>query len=207
MLSLSDMLSLATSCSGVELYKKGKYRGKLFITQCELEQPVDMMCKDGKQGYVSSYPPRKQVHISASLPAYWPASSTSPPTPYQLPNPTYPNQPLNNQILGSSKIPSNNQAAYLPSHALQPSYQHVRTMSNPEGMMRRKPSSSLHDRVLRKASQGASKMGLGSVEENLEKIGLMKKNSLGSLGNLVSRATRSKTGWSLGDQLDRLAKK
>ena len=195
MLSLSDMLSLAISGSGVELYRKGKFRGKLFIPQCELEQPVDMVCRDGKQGSVSSYPPRKQLDTSASLPAY----------------PTYPHHPPDNTILRYSKIPPNNQTPYqpstdtpadnwsvevgigsLPRQALQAYYPPppVRTISNPERMVQRKPNSNLHDRVLRKVSQGASMMGLGSVEESLETIGKMRKDSLGSLRDQLGRLAK-----------------
>eukprot|EP00092_Neocalanus_flemingeri_P079875 GFUD01099539.1.p1 GENE.GFUD01099539.1~~GFUD01099539.1.p1 ORF type:complete len:264 (+),score=64.47 GFUD01099539.1:27-794(+) len=154
MLSLGDMFSLATSSSSVELYKKGKYRGKLFITQCQVELPVDMVGKDGKQGSVSRYPPKKQLNVSASLPAYWKAPDPS--KSYLLANPTYPHQPPSNIILRSSKIPPNYQGAYQPlsaaGHALASSNYHARSASNPEGMVRRNQSSS----VLKKLNQGAS---------------------------------------------------
>ena len=172
MLSLADMLTLATSKSSVELYHKGKYRGKLCVTQCQVEEPMDMLDKDGKQGYVSTYPPRKQLNTSASLPAYWPDSSTYPHKPNQLYHPSYPNHPPN------PTFPPNYQASYQP----------LAAVSNPVGMSRRKPS--LHDQVLRKVSQGVSKIGLGSLGENLEKFG--QNNSLGSFGSLVNRATRTK---------------
>jgi hypothetical protein len=212
-LSLADMFRLATSNSGVELYRKGKYRGMLFVTQCQVEQPVDMVDKDGKQGYVSTYPPRKKLNISASLPASWSDTTTYLTRPHQLPNPTYPNQPPSNISLRSSKIPPNYQVSYKPlTAAAQAMETNVRSVSNPEGMTRRKLSSSLHDQVLRKASQGASKVSqgaskisLGSLGNSLEKFG--QNNSLGALGSLVHRATSSKKGWSLGDQLDRLTKK
>ena len=208
MLSLADLFSLANSNTSVELYRKGKYRGMLFVTQCEVEQPVDMVDKDGKQGYVAAYPPRK-LHVSASLPAYLPATSTYPPLPHKLPNPTYTNQPPSNISLRASKIPPNYQASYQPlvtaAQAIEVAHPRGRSATNPEGVVKRKPSNSLHEQVLRKVSQGASKVGLGSIGEGLEKIG--QNNTLGSFGSLVNRVTRSKKGWSLGDQLDRLTKK
>ena len=213
-LSLTDMLGLATSGSSVELYKKAKYRGMLFIAQCEVEQPVDMVCKDGKQGYVSSYPPRKQLQISQSLPAYWQAKRRNPPTPnqipnhpYQLPNPSYPNHPPHNITLRSSKIPSNYQASFQPqlvsTPTPPPSYQHARTMSNPEGMAQGQPSKS----ILRKVSEGVSKLNLGSEDKNLQALGKMRKDSLGSFGSMVNNATKTTAGWSIVDQLDKITKK
>ena len=38
MISLADMISLATSSAGVELYNKGECRGRLFINKCEIDK-------------------------------------------------------------------------------------------------------------------------------------------------------------------------
>ena len=208
MLSVADMFNLAATSTGVELYRKGKYRGMLLVTQCEVEQPIDMVMQCGKQGYVAAYPPRK-LQISTSLPAYWPSTSTFPPRVHQLPNPTYPSHPPSNISLRESKIPTNYQASYQPlanaAQALGAAHPRGRSVSSPEGMGKRTPSSSLHEQVLRKVSQGAAKVGLGSIGDSLEKLG--QSTTLGSFGSLVHKATRSKKGWSLGDQLDRLSKK
>ena len=211
MLSVADMFNMAANSTSVDLYHKGKYRGMLFVTQCEAEQPVDMVCHDGSQGYVAAYPPTK-LKYSKSLPASWPPNISYPPRPHYLPNPSHPCHPPQMNIR-ASKIPANYQPPYQPlvnaARALETARTRDRAVTNPEKMRDEKTKSRDTNRnrsnLLRKASEGASKVGLGSISEGLDKLG--QSNAMGAIGSIVHRATKTSRGWSLGDQLDRLAKK
>ena len=214
MLTLENMCSLANSGTGVELYRKGKYRGTLFVTQCELELPIDMVGQDGKPGYVAAYPPRK-IGMSMSLPTYWSTKGPFPP-PVSYPNPCHPYEAPHNINVRTSRMPENYQSNFnAPSAQASGSITQVSNESivpvQPEQRKRSNTSpahgrrSGLQHQVIRKVSQTASKVGLGSIGEGLEKLG--EEADFGSFGTLVNKLTKSKKGWSLGDQLDRLVKK
>ena len=82
MLSLADMISLAASDSGVELYKKGKFRGMLFVIECEVDQMEDMDDKGGKHGLVAPDPLLAAPH-----------TKTYNPQAHHLSNPIHHHQP------------------------------------------------------------------------------------------------------------------
>ena len=64
MITLAEMISLAVTHAGVQLYKKGKFSGLLFVIQCEVDKEIE---EQGDKLSNQKHPNYKDSYITNTL--------------------------------------------------------------------------------------------------------------------------------------------